>query len=182
VTTFALLVTVGHADLERALSVGRRGDAERARFHAAYIVPVNDATVEQFEVLTEFRRAVIVVEDRAKLGDRMFGLQQLEAAMLPFHNQVTIRARLRFHPQNVLPAVPDYDLLVGSADDRPVPLADTTREPIFVPVGKDRTALMGATLAIVFDAGVLGQQQYSVAVALDGRTIASAMIDFARLD
>lgn len=178
----ALLVVVGSPDLERALSVGRGGDAERARFHAAYVFPMTDATVEQFEVLTEFRRAVMIVEARAKLGDYLFGLPQLAAAVQPFHNQVAIRARLRFHPQNVLPAVPDYEIVVGAPGDRPLPLGPTTREPITAPLGKTSTALMGATLELDFDSGVLGQQRYPVTVTLDGRTLRSTVIDFRRLD
>lgn len=181
--TAAILVSVGNADLERALSLGRRPEAERARFHAAYVFALNDATVEQIEVITEFRRAVIVVEDRAKFGDYMFGVRQLESAVRPFHDQVTIRARLRFHPMNTLPGIPDYEVRVGAPDDRLLALGPTARSPIYVQSGKKETqALMGAHLEIAYDSGIVGQNRYPVSVVLDGRTIASTPIDFARLE
>ena len=89
----AILVSVTNSDLERALSIGRSSDRARTTFHSRYVVTLEGPTVEQIEVLTEFRRAVVVVEQRALAGDRMFGLGQLAAAVRPFHNQVTIRAR-----------------------------------------------------------------------------------------
>jgi hypothetical protein len=42
--------------------------------------------------------------------------------------------------------------------------------------------LIGTNLETAFDSGVVGQNAYPVSVVLDGKTIASTTIDFARLD
>lgn len=179
----AIIVSITSADLDRAISIGRSSDAERARFHAPYIVRLNDATVEQFEVVTELRRAVLIVEERARLGDRIFGLGQLETALRPFHNQVTIRATLRFHPMNALPGIPAYELRVGTPEDRLLALGPTVRSPIYVQGGRDKAqSLMGATLELTFDSGIIGQSRQPVTVVLEGKPVASTAIDFARLD
>jgi hypothetical protein len=57
-----------------ALVVGRRPDAERARFHSRYEFRVGDPTVERIEVITEFRRVVLAVEERVRFGDHLFGM------------------------------------------------------------------------------------------------------------
>lgn len=181
VAAFAVLLSMTTADLQRATSVGRRSDAERARFHAPYLIEVKDATVEQIEVTTEFRRAVLVVEERARAGDYMFGVRQLEAALRPYHNQVAIRAKLRFHPQNRFTSVPSYEIRVGEARDRLVALRAATREPILS--GTDNGAsLIGACVELRFDSGILGQSRYPIAVVLEGRTIASTTFDFGSVE
>ena len=180
-TAVAILVSVGSADLERALSIGRRSEAERARFHSPYVITLNDATVEQIEVVTEFRRAVMIVEERMRYGDRMYGLRQIEEALRPFHNRVIIRARLRFHPLNTLTTVPEYELRVGNPSDRLIALATTSRTPIYVQSG-DSQALMGAGLEMAFDAGILGQTQLPISVVLDGRTVAATMFNFSAVE
>src|SRR5204863_1182557 len=88
------------AGLEQALSIGRAPEAERARFHRSYVVAINDPTVEQIEIQTEFRRAVLFAEDRIRWGDHLFGVRQAEAALASWHGKLTIVARLRFHPMN----------------------------------------------------------------------------------
>src|SRR5919204_3007089 len=99
---------LGTQELQRAIKIGSGADADRARFHAAYIVPLRsaDPQIERLEVLTEFRRVVIEAEDRLRKGDHMFGAGQASIAIRPWHDKVTLVLRLRFHPQNVLVAVP----------------------------------------------------------------------------
>lgn len=182
-----VIVSLANPEFERALSLGRRSDAERARFHDAYLTELNVgdrlATVERIEVVTEFRRAVMVVEDRARFGDYMFGLRQLEAAVRPFHNQVAIRARLRLNPLSVLPDVPAYELRVGAPDDRLLALGSTARSPIYSMADEHfGRALIGANVEIAYDSGIVGQGRYPVAVVLGGATVASTTINFAGIE
>src|SRR5262249_45572011 len=88
-----LLWPMTQAEMERALSIGRASDSERARFHQPYVVVLNDPTVDQIDVLTEFRRAVLFAEEQIRHGDHMFGLRQAEPALRPWHGKVTIVAR-----------------------------------------------------------------------------------------
>ena len=47
----ALIWPMTQAEMERALSIGRAFDAERARFHKPYMLAIADPTVEQIEVV-----------------------------------------------------------------------------------------------------------------------------------
>src|SRR5262245_54254385 len=110
----ALVWPMTQAELERALQIGRAFDSERARFHKPYVIVPNDPTVEQIEVVTEFRRAVLFAEEQIRRGDHMMvGIRQAEAALRPWHGKVTIVARLRFHPHNVFLASPPYDIAIA---------------------------------------------------------------------
>src|SRR5713226_4752198 len=121
---------LGTPELQRAIKIGSGSDADRARFHAAYIFTLRsaDPAIEQLEVLTAFRRVVIEAEDRLRRGDHMFGAGQADIAIRPWHDKVTLVLRLRFHPQNVLVTVPSYELAIGERG--PAPL-DVRRTPIY---------------------------------------------------
>jgi hypothetical protein len=60
------------SDIERALGIARDQERERARFHAPYIRQTNDATVQSIEIISLFRRVVLVAEDHILRGDRAF--------------------------------------------------------------------------------------------------------------
>src|SRR5438874_2577327 len=89
---------LGTQELQRAIKIGSSGDAERARFHAAYIVSLSsaDPAIQRLEVLTEFRRVVIEAEDRLRKGDHMFGAGQASRVIQAWHDKVTLVLRLRF--------------------------------------------------------------------------------------
>src|SRR5258705_6574622 len=67
----ALILSLAAPDMERALSLARSSEAARARFHARYVVDVHAPaveyfTVEQLEIITEFRRLELIGEDHAR--------------------------------------------------------------------------------------------------------------------
>lgn len=184
----AIALTLSTADIERALAVARASDAERTAFHARYRIASNDATLEQVEVITEFRRVVLAAEERGRMGDWMFlhSTGSVQKLVQPYRGLVTLVARLRFHPQNVLTSVPAYDLLLDDGRGGVVPPLDRRTTPTWSLPFKtrqgDQTALMGATLEIDLAASDVGQTSHKATLTLNGQNIAGVTIDFSRLD
>ena len=90
----------------RAIAIGRSTASERARFHARYFSAGLDVTIEQVELLTEFRRVVVETERRLSLGDHMFSAHQAADVIKPWRGKADDRRALRLHPQNVHVTVP----------------------------------------------------------------------------
>lgn len=177
---------LGTEDLQRAIKIGGSSEAERARFHSAYIFPlrVDDPAIQQLEVLTEFRRVVIEANDRLRKGDHMFGAGQADLAIRPWHNKLTLVLRLRFHPQNVLVTVPPYELAIG--EPGPTPL-DARRMPVYSLTGTGQrpgtpTPMYGATVEADFDVAAVRPGPQTVRVVLERKELARATINFAQID
>ena len=173
-------------DVARALKTGKGTEAERARFHSAYLVPLQavDPALERMEVLTEFRRAVLDAEDHLRLGDHMFSVRQATEALRPWRGKLTLSLHLRFHPHNVLVSVPAYVMLF--AEPGPTPLA-VRRTPLFTLAPDAQkpgapTSLYGGIVEVDFDAAKAGQTSRVVQVLLDGKELAHTTINLARLE
>jgi hypothetical protein len=196
VAAVALVVAMGAADIERAQQVARSRDSERAQFHSRYVFDLPGDTVTRLEVLTEFRRLVIITEDRLRIGDQMFsrGTRLAEAAMAPTRGLTTFRCKLRFHPLNTYADIPPYKLALGPAG----PLGAPIRSAMLVPINttatgeysqpfKDRSGkiaktLIGATLDGDVPAPSIGQTVRPLGVVLDGQEVARVQVDFGHLD
>lgn len=180
----AIAIGITAADAERALAIARDTEAARTAFHARYVFSPGDATADQIEAVTEFRRIVLTGEDRARFGDWMF-LHSAGSALKAverWRGLVTIVARLRFHPQNVLTSVPAYAIDVDGTgapvDTRTMP---TWSIPFRTPQGEG-TALIGATIEADFDAAGLGNAPRAVRIVLDRKFVAGVTVDFGRLE
>ena len=186
----ALVAALGSTEIERAQQMARGRDTERAQFHRQYLFDLPDATVTQIEVITEFRRMVMITEDHLRLGDAMFSrsVRAGEAALAPTRGILTLRAQLRFHPLNTYAAVPAFQLAVGMpAPDAPLSSLDTQVTgqyslPFKLPNGKTASTLTGAVLQADVPASRIGQTARPVGVVLDGRELARTTIDFSRID
>ncbi len=182
-----LVLSMSVSEIERAQQVARSRESERQQFHRRYVIDVNDATVTQFEVLTEFRRLVLVTEEHIFRGDWMFsrGTRLAEDALKPFRGVVTLRSTLRFHPLNAYVTTPAYVLAVGAPGGPMTPL-DTQITPQysapFKNRGKTLTSLLGATIEATAPAAQVAETSRAVAVVLDGRELARTTIDFSHLD
>jgi len=182
VAVLALVWPMTQAEMERALTIGRAFDAERARFHQPYVLAINDPTVERIEIITEFRRVVLFAEEQIRQGDHMFGIRQVEAAMRPWHGKVTIVARLRFHPLNTLLSAPPYEAGVG---DPPIAPLDVRRTSLYALASHRKpaapTPLAGAVVESDFDAAAVGQSLRQIRIMLEGKEVVRTSIDFATL-
>lgn len=182
----ALTITLTSSDVERALAVARASDAEHARFHDRYIVPVGKPDVERFEILTEFRRLVLAGEARRDNWLFLHSVTQAHDAVREWVGEVSVTSRVRFHPQNALVEVPDYEVTVESLPSgAPLEPLKAARTPIYGNASPDAPAakwLAGAVIEATFDAGSIGQTSRLVRLLLDGTEQARCVVDFARLD
>jgi hypothetical protein len=180
----ATLLAPTPVDIERALKLAQAPEQRRAAFHKPYVIRPDHPLVEQIEVITEFRRYVLTAEQQLRMGNWLFAqsVKDAQEQVKPFRGQLTLAARLRFHPHNVLISVPAYELSLGP---NLAPLAQT-RMPIHATLsgrrGDTTAPLIGATVEAVFDAASVGQTATPAMLSLEGKSVAVVTIDFARLD
>ncbi len=184
-----LVVSLTPSEIDRALAIARAREPERQQFHKRYVIELPDPAVTQIEITTEFRRLVLIAEEHVARGDFMFtrGVREAQAAITPFRGLVTVKARVRFNPLNTFINPPPYELAMGTTSAGPQPLETVVTPEYSVPfkdtrTGKDLSSLIGATLEATLNAERLGQSSRVVAVTLDGKELARAVIDFQHLD
>src|SRR5436309_12975337 len=71
-------------------------------------------TIEHVEIVTEFRRGVLIVRQHAQVGDYAFGWDALSKELLPFKGMVTFIVQARLNPMNTYGREPAYGLYVGT--------------------------------------------------------------------
>lgn len=184
----ALVLSMNANDIERSLAMARARESERQQFHSRYIFNISDPAVTQIEVITEFRRLVIIAEDHVLHGDFMFtrGVRAGEQALAQTRGILTLRAQVRFNPLNTFAALPGYSLAVGGSSGAVTPL-DTHGTPLYSNPFKNRqgktvTSLMGESLDAAVAAASIGQTQRPVVVTLDDKEVVRIPIDFGRLE
>jgi hypothetical protein len=187
-TLSAVTEQVTDRDISNALNLANGRDAPRALFHAPYIVPLQDTTIEQLEVITEFRRFVLAAEEELKAGNWMLGRggydqkgRSLKDILRPFAGQVSIRARLRFHPQNAYVSLPAFDIMLGE----PTLLAvQAIRTPHMTVASGERfrEIIHGATIETSFNALSIEDRVLPIRVVSEGKDLARATVDFSRLE
>ena len=188
----ALNVSVTRADMERALALARwpRTDADRARFHSRYIIPVSRTpvdhwAVEQVEIVTEFRQIELTAEEHYRLGEAWGrgGLREVEDAIGPFRGKVRIVTRLGVRASRMyIGAAPPVE--VGFAGgNRLVPI-DVKRSNINANCGGDANGcpLIGALVEATFDAKAIGQTSRTLVVDWERRVLARVTIPFADIE
>ena len=187
---FALVLSMSGAEIERAQQVARARDSERQQFHHRYVFDLHDDTVTQIEVVTEFRRLVLITEEHIFRGDWLFsrGVTAAEKALASFRGTVTIRAVVRFSPLNTFITPPAYLLAINAGEAGAPPAAIETQvtpeysTPFKARGGKMVSSLTGATLEADLPAAELRQTSRVVAVTLDGKELARTTVEFGKLD
>lgn len=179
----AIDLDVTPQDIERALRIARAQERERTLFHAPYIQTLDLASVERVEIISEFRRVVLIAEDRVLKGDRAFtySITEAQRAIAPWSRRLAVGARLRFHPHNVYVRVPPASIAVeGDAD-----LIGVRNEPIYGWQGGqpgDRQPILGAAVEAVFAAASLGQGRRTFVIRLEGADVARVEFDLGSID
>jgi hypothetical protein len=117
-----------------ALNLGRTHDqALYDAFNAGYHLTPS-GVVDSVEVITEFRRAVLIVREHAMRGEYSFTANDLAAALAPYRGLVTFIAHVRLHPLNTYAGPPAYDLYVRTgANSKPIASPRITRDPVYPP-------------------------------------------------
>lgn len=175
-------------DISYALAIATGSDATRVAFHVPYVLAVSDPTIEHLEVITEFRRFVLAAEEQLKLGNWMVARggfdakgRTLKDVLRPVSGQVSIRARLRFHPQNSYKSLPPFDVLVGE----PTLLAlNAIRTPHVTTISIDGGSIdviHGATIETFYNAPTINSRTLPVRMIFEEKEIARVSVNFSRV-
>jgi hypothetical protein len=185
-------------DIDEAILLGQtRIDADRARFHAPYRLPVNQAPVDYVDVITPFRRVALSADEQARFGNRSFGQRQALELLTAADGQFDFLVELTFHPLNTFVTMPAYDVAVVRGGIRIAP-STLDRQPRFgtrveglppavpVPGGRVPTRgaqpMLGGSVIARFPGDAIdaaGVQD--LVVSEQGRELARVRIDLGRL-
>jgi hypothetical protein len=176
----ALDVEMSDPAIQRALQLARfpASEADRVRFHRAYIIPIGGATasgarLESVEIITEFRRMELIAEAHARIND-LFGRSSLtepKRELAPWRGKVYVAARIRLAGTAI--AVPPIrvalDLLppVGPGEVQNIDSGD---------------AIVGAVVAVPFESRAVGQSIRTATVTTGRSVLGQARIDFRVID
>jgi hypothetical protein len=180
----AVIVAPAPRDVERALRLAQAPEPQRGAFHKPYVVYLDHAELVQLDVITEFRRYVLAAEEQLRMGNWLFAqsVHDAQEKLKPWRERLTLAARLRFHPHNVLVGIPPYEIALRDPDLAPLNL---TRTPIKAMLsgrpGDFNAPLVGATLEAVFNSSTVGQTARQAILSLEGKQVASVTIDFSTL-
>jgi len=175
--------TLDRTALDQALRLARGSETERRQFHAAYQIPTADPAVEQLEVITEYRRMVLIIEERIATGTWSYAVSAYTAenAIAPWRNRLTVRTRIRFHPQNAYPRPPEFYLYVG---DLPTRLSPLKTEMVPQYAGGSRAGsgtLVRGVVEGIFDATAVAQRRLPITLLGPDALAVRNTIDFGSL-
>ena len=182
-----------------AIAIGQtRVDADRARFHGPYRLPVNKAPIDFIEVVTPFRRVALHAQSRARIGDRSFGQRQALELLNASPVALDVWVELTFHPQNNYIGVPGYEVTMIGAGGARIPPRSVERvprygprvdgEPLRIPVPGGivlpggSQPLLGGTVMAQFDGRSLNDSGAYDVVIVEGRNeLARVRVNLAKL-
>jgi hypothetical protein len=129
--------------LTDALSLARTRDpALYDAFNAGYRLAAS-GIVDSVELITEFRRAVLLARAHTDRGDFSFTAQNLATEMIPFHGTITVVATIRLNPLNTYIQPPSYELYIRTGpSSSPLAARGFKRDPVFPPGGGGPGATM----------------------------------------
>lgn len=145
--------------LKDAAALGRtKDDAMLESFHKSYSLSPS-GMIDRAEIVTEFRRAVLIVRDRVLLqGDYQFGGEALAKTLLPSKGLVTFIVQVRLHPLHAFPKEPAYDLYVGTGpQSAPIASTGVKREPVYAQGGGPGAAMVAVKLEASFSRSELNR-------------------------
>ena len=198
----AVDVQIDQEAIDRAIVFARQATrGERQVFHDGYLRTPADQ-VRRVSIVTEYRRVVLLMEEKMRVLDRNYGVRQMTEALRPWRGLVEVIVELQFHPQNTYVSVPLVDVLLVPLDvtGNPMPLmADATdRRPRFglfwepapadapwwpfppptTPVLAGAEPLTGGWVHARFDGTGLARGRYEVAVKNGASTLGRVEFDF----
>ncbi len=188
--------------IDEAIGVGQsRIAAVRTRYHEPYRIQVARPPIDYIDIVTPFRRVVLLAHERARAGGNLF--QRDAIALLGDRSTlVEFLVEMTFHPLNVFVGVPAYDVELSTAAAaapaaRIEPLR-IGRIPRFgarlegLPQQSPYAAaanlpgesqpMLGGTIVATFSAGVLKPTGvYDVVVTEDGKELTRARVNMGTL-
>jgi hypothetical protein len=183
----ALELQITEADLIRAIALARGDSKALDAFHRPYVIAVPNSDVQEIEVVTELRRAVLSAADRNRVNEpQTAAVRRLQQVLDPHRGRVSIVAHFRFSPQTALVTFPQYDIAIvagGGGNPRVNPESvpiELQRTPLYT-AGRGSTFLAGGDVEAVFDGVQVGQRQRRILVTLQGKVLANVPVDFASI-
>ena len=161
-------------------------------------------TVRRISLVSEYRRVVLLTEERIRLGDLSYSVRQMSSDLKPWRGSLQVIVELAFHPQNTYIGVPLIDVLLVPLDDPgrlPLVADATDRIPRFglfwdpppaeapwwpfPPVAKIVTPraepVTGGWVQARFDAETLASGRFDVTVKESAITLGAAAFDLGSL-
>jgi hypothetical protein len=187
--------------IDEALSIGQSAiERDRTTFHAAYQLTVERPPVDFIEVITPFRRVVLMAEQLARAGNRAFSQRQALQRPEVGAEEIEVRVELTFHPLNTYVAVPEYELTLAGAGSARIEPRTFDRTPRYGPRLEGRPSvlpvpgglgpilpgnsqpILGGTVSAQFDLRPLNPKGlYEVVVSENRRELSRTKMDLARL-
>jgi hypothetical protein len=166
-----------------ALGLGRtHDDALFESFNKSYELSPS-GTIDHAEIITEFRRAVLIVRAHALQGDYAFGAEDLAKALAPYKGLVTFVVQVRLNPLNTLIKEPAYDLYVSTGPRSP-PVAPKAlkREPVYPPGGAPGSTPVAVRLEASFPRAEIERAPAPLLIVTDEKAeiLWQARIDLSR--
>lgn len=198
----AVDVNLDRDAIDQAIIFARQAERpDRVAFHNGYL-RASGGALRRVSVVTEYRRVVLLMEEKMRVLDRNYGVRQMTEALKPWRGLVEIIAELQFHPQNAYVRVPLIDVLLvpldGAAANMPLVAEATDRRPRFglfweptppdapwwpfppptAPMLGGTEPLTGGWVHARFDAAALTRGRYEVAVKDGADTLGRVQFDF----
>jgi hypothetical protein len=187
--------------IDEALLLGQSAvERDRVRFHAPYRLTVERAPVDFIEVITPFRRVVLLSEQLARAGNRAFSLRQAQQHPDIGVEEIELRVELTFHPLNTYVAVPPYDVTLSGPDGARIEARTFDRRPRYGPrlegqptvtpvpgggapfVPGASQPILGGTMSVRFDLRPLNPNGlYEIVVSEERQELSRTRLDLARL-
>jgi hypothetical protein len=174
------------AALEEALRLSRtRRPSDLDTFNAPYIVVKGGPGQPKVEVITEFRRAVILGREQADLGNYTWSRTNLARAVAKYEGLTSVRAEVWLSPAHLYVGTPAYRMDLYDGRQRTVMPVQETRDPIFnaVTAAGEGSSMTGVTLDTIYRADVLRDAGCCLIRIVDpkGEAVVQKQVDFAAL-
>lgn len=165
-----------------ALALGRtRDDALFESFNKGYSLAVSDI-IETAEIITEFRRAVLLVRERTLQGDYVVTDATVTRAMAPHLGQIGFIVQVRLSPFNTFIAPPAYDVYISTGPGTQ-PLGDKAlkRDPVYA-FGPPGSPIVGVRIQATFAKAEIERAPMPELIVIDDKAeiIWRARIDLSR--
>jgi hypothetical protein len=180
----ACTLALAQDPLRDALNLGHtHDDALLDSFDRGYQLTAS-GTIDSAEIITGFRRAVMLVRERDRLGDYILDTRTLSNALAPFDGLVTFVVQVRLNPLNTYAKPPAYELYISTGPaTKPLAGKPYLREPIYpigaAPVG---TGMMAVRLTASFPRADIEAAPQPALVVTDDRAeiLWQARVDLGR--
>ena len=128
----ACVLALAQDALRDALNLGHtHDDALFDSFNRGYALTVS-GTIDSAEIITEFRRAALLVRQREAIGDYIQDTRTVANALAPYAGLVTFIVQARLNPLNTYQQPPKYELYITTGPlTEPLAGKPFQREPIY---------------------------------------------------